>query len=74
MKYWSAEWKAKILDPKTAKRWANKLKRDEGEDAANNFRRDFAGRAIFGDEHSEYRYWATGVHEPIAAPSEVDAK
>lgn len=64
MKYGSAEWKAKVIDPQTAMRWADQLDRDDGEDAANDFRRDFNERAIFGVAHSEYRYWATGVHEP----------
>lgn len=64
MKYWSDEWKAKVLDPQIAMRWADQLERDEGEDEATDFRRAFNERAIFGAEHGEYRYWATGVHEP----------
>ncbi len=69
MKYRSAEWKAKVLDPQVAMRWADKLQASEGDDEADAFRQAFNEKAIFGDEHGEYRYWATGVHEP--AKSEV---
>ena len=64
MKHGSAEWKAKVKDPQTAMRWADKLEREDGEDAASYFREAFNEGAVFGAEHSEYRYWATGVHEP----------
>lgn len=64
MKYRSTEWKAAILDPQTAMRWADQLEREEGADTADAFRQDFNDKAVFGDEHGEYRYWATGVHEP----------
>lgn len=64
MQYRSAEWKAKVLDPQAAMRWADQLEREDGEEAADDFRRAFNEKAIFGVEHSEYRYWATGVHEP----------
>lgn len=66
MQYRSAEWKAMILDPQSAMRWADKMEREEGEEVASDFRRAFNEGAIFGDEHGEYRYWATGVHEPAS--------
>lgn len=71
MQYRSAEWKAKILDPQTAMRWADKLERLGEEEEATDFRRAFNEKAIFGDEHGEYRYWATGVHEPDLQKSAV---
>lgn len=70
MKFRSDEWKAKVLDPQTAMRWADKLEVADGEDEATAFRQAFNDKAIFGDEHGEYRYWATGVHEPTG--SEVE--
>jgi hypothetical protein len=70
MQYRSPEWKAKVLDPQTAMRWADKLERDDGEETADWFRRDFNEKAVFGEEHGEYRYWATGVHEPVIPTEE----
>lgn len=65
MQYRSAEWRAKVLDPQTAMRWADKLERDDGEETADDFRRAFNEKAVFGEEWGEYRYWATGAHEPV---------
>jgi hypothetical protein len=70
MQYWSAEWKAKVLDPQTAMRWADQLEREEGDGEADYFRQAFNEKAVFGDGFSEYRYWATGVHEPVTNDEE----
>lgn len=62
MQYGSDAWRAKVLDPVAALKWAMEQEDDDFE--AMSFLRSFHSGDIFGDEWGEYRYWATGVHEP----------
>lgn len=60
----SAEWRAKILDPMTAIRWTLKIGEDDEMSDAVWFLRRWNEGAVFGAIDGEYRYWATGTHEP----------
>lgn len=71
MKYGSDEWRAKVLDPVVALEWA--MTQEEDDHDAMVFLRAFHDGSVFAAaEWGEYRYWATGVHEP-AAPGGTDA-
>lgn len=64
MQFGSEEWRKKILDGRVAIKWALKLA-DEDFDDAIWFLRCVDDDSVAKDlEWSEYRYWATGVHEP----------
>jgi hypothetical protein len=63
MAYGDDAWRAKILDPVTALKWAMEQE-DDDHDAMAFLRAFHDGSVYAADEWSEYRYWATGVHEP----------
>jgi hypothetical protein len=66
MKHGDEAWRAKVLDPVTALKWA--MTQEEDDHDAMAFLRAFHDGSVFAaEEWSEYRYWATGIHEPDAA-------
>lgn len=59
----SDAWRARILDPVIALKWA--MTQEEDDSAAMDFLRAFHDGSVFASpEWGEYRYWATGTHEP----------
>ncbi len=64
MRYGSAEWKAKVLDGHAAIEWVIKIADEDDADAIWFLRCVKDGSVVKDLEWSEYRYWATGAHEP----------
>jgi hypothetical protein len=64
MQHGDDSWRSKVLDGRTAIKWALKIADEDDRDAIWFLRCVNDDSVLKDPEWSEYRYWATGVHEP----------